>query len=193
MATRLILASASPRRQELLRFMRVPFTVIPANVDELDDTDQDPEHLVLHNAQLKAEAILENHPNAPVLAADTTVALDGEILNKPKDLNDARSMLRRLSGRSHSVYTGICLRYKPLDLDINHCEISQVRFLDLTDSTIDEYHSVMNPLDKAGAYGIQEHPELIIAGYTGHMSNIIGLPIEFLYSLFRKYPLLSKE
>ena len=193
MSTRIILASASPRRKELLQFMRIPFKIAIPNVQELDHHDADPQHLVLHNAQLKANAVLADYPGEPVLAADTTVALDGKIFNKPNDLSEAKDMLRQLSNREHSVYTGICLISKPLDINIQHCEVSQVQFLNLTDSIIDRYFSLINPLDKAGAYGIQEHPECIIHSYKGHMSNIIGLPIEFLYSLFHKIPLLKRD
>ena len=173
--------------------MRVPFNVVVPNVQEINDQDSDPQQLVLRNASLKANAVLADYPNDPVLAADTTVALDGKIFNKPNDLNEARDMLRTLSDREHSVYTGICLIYKPLNINIKHCEVSNVRLLKLNDSMIDHYFSLINPLDKAGAFGIQEHPECIIHSYKGHMSNIIGLPIEFLYSLFHKFPILKRD
>lgn len=191
MSVRLILASASPRRKELLQFIRIPFKVVLSNVEEINNKDLDPEHLVLKNAELKANDILVNYPQELVLAADTVVALDNEILNKPRDLAEAKEMLLRLSDREHSVYTGICLKSKSIHLDIRHCEVSQVRFLKLSEAVIDRYFSLVNPLDKAGAYAIQEHPEYIIKGYKGHMSNIMGLPIEFLHSLFHKIRLLS--
>lgn len=193
MPTKLILASASPRREELLRSMRIPFESAPPDVSEKEDTTGDPIHIVLHNAQLKASHVFERYPNDPILAADTVVALGKEILHKPKDLDDARSMLRRLSNNTHFVYTGICLRYAPENINITHCEVSEVRFCQLDDSIISAYLSKVNCLDKAGAYGIQEHPELIIASYTGHMSNIMGLPIEYIYGLIKKLKILSRE
>lgn len=193
MPTKLILASASPRREELLRSMRIPFEAIPADVSEKEDTTGDPFHIALHNAQLKADHVLKRYPNDAILAADTIVVLGKEILHKPKDLDDARSMLKRLSNNTHNVYTGICLQYSLQNIHITHCEVSEVRFRLLDDSIINDYLTKVNCLDKAGAYAIQEHPELIIASYKGHMSNIMGLPIEYIYSLLKKLKLLSQE
>lgn len=193
MPTKIILASASPRREELLRSMRIPFESVPPNVSEKEDTDGDPVRVVIHNAQLKADDVFKRFPNEVILAADTVVVLGKEILHKPKHLADARSMLGRLSNSIHRVYTGICLRYAPQTIDIAHSEVSEVRFRQLNDSIIDDYLSKVNCLDKAGAYAIQEYPELLIAGYKGHMSNIMGLPVEFVYSLLKKLNLLSRE
>lgn len=193
MPNKLILASASPRREELLRSMRIPFESVAPKVFEKEDTSGDPIHIALHNAQLKANHVLEMYPNDVILAADTIVVLGKEILHKPKDLDDARSMLKRLSGNTHFVYTGICLKYSSQNIEITHCEVSEVSFRPLNDSTINNYLSKVNCLDKAGAYAIQECPELIIAGYKGHMSNIMGLPVEYIYSLIKKLKLLSRE
>lgn len=193
MPNKLILASASPRREELLRSMRIPFESVVPSVSENEDTSGDPTHIVLHNAKLKANDVLQHHPKELILAADTIVVLNKEILHKPKDLDDARSMLRRLSNNTHCVYTGICLLYRPENIDITHCEISEVHFRPLDDSIINEYLKKVNCLDKAGAYAIQECPELIISSYKGNMSNIMGLPVEFIYSLLKKLNLLSRE
>lgn len=192
MPTNLILASASPRREELLRSFHIPFEVVIPNITEKEDTEGDPISIVLHNAQLKVDHVLEKRPNDPVLGADTVVALHNEILHKPKDLEEARSMLKRLSNKTHCVYTGICLKYGAKAVNIAHCEISEVRFRLLNDSMIEEYFSKVNCLDKAGAYAIQEHPECVIAGYKGHMSNIMGLPIEYIYALIKKLNLLKE-
>ncbi len=191
MTNRLILASASPRRKELLRSMRIPFQVVVPEVIEKEDTRGDPRNIVLHNAQLKADAVIKSFPRNLILAADTVVFFNDHILHKPKDLEDARSMLKLLSDNTHFVYTGICLRNQTENVTIDHCELSEVRFRKLDDAIIDAYLAKVNPLDKAGGYAIQEHPELIIAEYKGYMSNIMGLPIEFIYSLIRKLKLLN--
>ncbi len=193
MQTRLILASASPRREELLRSVHIPFEAIAPNVSEKEDTSGDPMHIVIHNAQLKACNVLEQYPKDAILAADTIVVLGKEILHKPKDLEDAFSMLQRLSNNTHCVYTGTCLRHTSKKINITHCEVSEVRFQLLSDSIINKYLDKVNCLDKAGAYAIQEHPELIIESYTGHISNIMGLPIEYIYKLIKKIKLLSRE
>lgn len=188
---RLILASGSPRRKELLRSMHIPFEVVVPLVVEKEDDRGDPKTIVLHNSELKANSIAANYPENLVLAADTVVSFNHHILHKPKDLQDARLMLKMLSDNTHVVYTGICLKNQSLKININHCELSEVRFRKLDDAIIDTYFAKVNPLDKAGAYAIQEHPELIIAQYKGYMSNIMGLPIEFIYSLIRKLKLLD--
>lgn len=191
MTTKLILASASPRRKELLRSMHIPFEIVIPDVIEKEDNIGNPQEIVLHNAQLKANDVVKKFPENLVLAADTIVFFNDQILHKPKDLLEARSMLKLLSNNTHYVYTGICLRNQSLNINITHCETSEVRFRLIDDFMIEIYFSKVNPLDKAGAYAIQEHPELIIAGYKGYMSNIMGLPIEFIYCLIRKLKLLD--
>jgi len=191
MLTRLILASASPRRRELLKELRVPFQVIPPEVTEKNHPHGDPEELVLHNAELKAQAIAEHYTTAPILAADTTVAFNGKIFNKPQNLDEARSMLTELSGKTHQVFTGICLIQKSRNIHITYCERTDVTLKELTPEIIDNYFTKINPLDKAGAYAIQESPEYIIHGYKGHLTNVIGLPTEYLHSLFKKLNLFT--
>lgn len=193
MQTKLILASASPRREELLRSMRIPFEAIAPDVCEKEDTSGDPMHIVIHNARLKAFNVLDKYPKDAILAADTIVVLGKEILHKPKNLEDAFSMLQRLSNNTHCVYTGTCLKHLGKKINITHCEVSEVRFRLLNDSIINEYLNKVNCLDKAGAYAIQEHPELIIESYTGHISNIMGLPVEYIYGLIKKIKLLNRE
>jgi septum formation protein len=175
---RLILASASPRRRELLAQLDIPFEVQVADVTEHEDPATDPRLMVAHNAALKADWVSERHPDAVVLGADTTVFLDGKAINKPRDLDDARSMLRRLSGREHTVFTGVALRRASSALKIDRGVSSQVAFKPLGDAVIEEYIRLVNTLDKAGAYSIQDHTDLIIAGYRGSYSNIMGLPME---------------
>jgi len=113
-----------------------------------------------------------------VLGADTTVFIDGAALNKPKDLDEARSMLRRMSGRTHTVFTGLALRHTNGGLKLDASETSDVTFKTLDDATIDAYLARVHVLDKAGAYAIQEHSELLVEKISGSLSNIVGLPLE---------------
>ncbi|MGA2692712.1 MAG: Maf family protein [Opitutaceae bacterium] len=175
---RLILASASPRRRELLAQLGFPFDVIVAEVVEHEDPSTDPRVMVAHNAALKADWVAERYPDSVVLGADTTVFLDGEAINKPRDLDESRSILRRLSGRVHTVYTGIALRRRSTGLALDEGVSSQVEFKPFGDAVIEDYIRLVNTLDKAGAYSIQEQTGLIIAGYRGSFSNIMGLPME---------------
>ncbi|HEY1792597.1 MAG TPA: Maf family protein [Opitutaceae bacterium] len=175
---RLILASASPRRRELLSQMGVPFEVVVADVTEHEDPATDPRVMVAHNAALKADWVALRHPDAHVLGADTTVFLDGRAINKPADLGEARDMLRSLSGREHTVYTGVALRRASTGLKVDEGVSSLVTFKAFGDDVIDRYLRLVNTLDKAGAYSIQEQTGLIIAGYNGSFTNIMGLPME---------------
>jgi septum formation protein len=175
---RLILASASPRRHELLAQLGIPFDVVVAEVTEHEDPATDPRVMVAHNAALKADWVASRHPDAVVLGADTTVFLDGEAINKPRDLDDARSMLRRLSGRVHTVYTGVAVRRLSVGLRIDQGVSSQVEFKPFGDAVIEDYLLRVNTLDKAGAYSVQDHTDMIVARYSGSFSNIMGLPME---------------
>ena len=176
--TRLILASASPRRRELLGQLGVPFDVITADVVEHEDVTTDPRVMVSRNAALKSDWVAARHPEAIVLGADTTVFIDGHSLNKPRDGAEARAMLRRLSGRTHTVHTGLAVRRLRDGLSLDTGESSEVRFKTLDEGVIEAYLARVHTLDKAGGYAIQEHSELIIEGYTGSLSNIVGLPLE---------------
>ena len=175
---RLILASASPRRRELLAQLGVTFEVIPAQVVEHEDPSSEPRAMVAHNAAIKADWVAARHPDAFVLGADTTVFIDGAVLNKPADLDDARRMLRRLSGRTHTVFTGLALRRARDGLRLDRGEESRVTFHPFGAAEIEDYLRRVNVLDKAGAYAIQEGAERIVAGHTGSFSNIVGLPLE---------------
>ncbi len=176
---RFLLASASPRRTELLRAAGIPHTVEVAAVTEHEDPRTDPREMVLHNARLKAAAVARLHPGALVLGADTTVALGDRALNKPADLAESRAMLRSLSGREHVVHTGVCLLCPALGLEEVHDVTAWVRFRPLSEEDITRYQAMVNTLDKAGAYGIQEGREIIIAAFQAPISTIMGLPVEF--------------
>lgn len=189
-ASRLILASASPRRRELLGQLGVPFEVLPAEVTEHEAADADPRAMVLHNAALKADWIAARHPDATVLGADTTVFVGNTVLNKPRDAADARAMLRRLSGTRHTVYTGLAVRRLRDNLKLDRGVASEVQFKPLTETVIEAYLAKVHTLDKAGGYAIQEETDLIVAGFTGQLTNIIGLPLEETKQLLTQAALL---
>ena len=183
----LILASASPRRKTLLDDMGLAFAVQVANVEEDDRPHLKPDNLVLNNAILKAESVAKEAPDALVLGSDTTVAFEGRIFSKPQDLNEAMQMLETLSDQWHEVYSAISLRWTNGDFKESFYEVSQVKFKALTPSIIRKYHSRVNPLDKAGAYGIQEASDLIIDSIKGSFNNIMGLPTELLANQLKKH------
>lgn len=183
----LILASASPRRKALLSDMGLTFTVRVADVEEDDRPHLKPNDLVLNNAILKAASVAKEEPDALVLGSDTTVSLKGRIFSKPKDLNEAKQMLEALSGQWHEVYSAISLQWPNGNYKESLYEVSQVKFRALTSSMIQEYHSRVNPLDKAGAYGIQEASDLIIDSIKGSFNTIMGLPTELLADQFKKH------
>lgn len=175
---RLILASASPRRSEILARLGLPFEVIPAEVTEHEARDADPRQLVRHNAALKADWVAARHPDATVLGADTTVFIDQTVLNKPRDRAEARAMLELLSGRTHTVFTGLALRRLADGLKIDRGVASAVTFRPLSNVIMEEYLQLVPTLDKAGGYAIQEHGDLIVQGYEGSLTNIVGLPLD---------------
>jgi septum formation protein len=187
----LILASASPRRRELLASLGVPFEVVTAAVEEHEDPATDPRVMVARNAALKADWVAARRPDALVLGADTTVFLDGAALNKPRDAADARAMLRRLSGRTHTVFTGLALRREADGLRHDDHAASEVTFRVLNDALIEAYLARVHTLDKAGGYAIQEHGDMIVAGRTGSLTNIIGLPLENVQQLLARAGLLG--
>ncbi len=192
MTDTLTLASASPRRKHLLEQARLRFEVCPAQVEEHEDPASCPRETVLHNARLKAANVSARLPQALVLGSDTVVALDDEVLHKPADMDAARAMLRRLAGRTHTVYTSVCLLGPAAGIDECHAVTSAVTFKELDAAAIERYFALVNPLDKAGAYGIQEGKEMIIAGLEGSLNNVMGLPTEFLLDLLDRLQLLDK-
>lgn len=174
----LILASASPRRAELLQHLKLPFEIAPSDASELYDDQLSPHELCQLNAHRKARAVAKKHPDALVLGADTLVFLGQEIFGKPRDLNEAQSMLGRLQGHTHQVVTGVSLMHLRTHREKIFATSTDVAFQPLDADQIRDYLSQINPLDKAGAYAIQEHGERIVAEISGSYSNVVGLPIE---------------
>ena len=177
-APRLILASASPRRRELLAQLKVPFEVVTADVSEDEDPKANPRLMVAQNSRLKADWVAARNPDAIVLGADTVVCIDDTVLNKPRDLDDARRMLRSLSGRTHAVMTGLAVRQPQREAPIEEIVTTEVVFRLLDEMAISDYLAKVHVLDKAGAYAVQEHGDMIVASYRGSWSNIVGLPLK---------------
>ncbi len=178
----LILASASPRRAELLAAAGVEFTVRAADIDETIQSHESPHDYVLRLSREKACAVAEG--NELVLAADTTVVINGQIAGKPVDAEDARRMLHSLSGQWHEVLTAVSLlRAGSVLSDIAS---TRVKFAELSDAEIDWYVSTGEPMDKAGAYAIQGHASLFVERIEGSYSNVVGLPVQMVYRLARQ-------
>lgn len=174
----LILASASPRRAELLRQLNVEFQIMPGNAEEVAHEHLSPFEICQLNAHRKARVVAKKFPDVLVLGADTLVFLDGEIFGKPRNLAEAHAMLNRLQGRTHQVVTGVCLMQLRLHREKIFAASTDVTFHPLNADQIRDYLLLIDPLDKAGAYAIQEHGEKIVAEIFGSYSNVIGLPVE---------------
>ena len=176
----LILASASPRRAELLKLLPVKFQVLPGHADEVAHEHLSPLEVCQLNAHRKARVVAKQIPDALVLAADTLVFLDNEILGKPRTLADARRMIARLQGRHHQVVTGVCLMHLRRHHERVFAVSTDVLFHPLNARQIRDYLASIQPLDKAGAYAIQDSGEKIISEISGSYSNVVGLPVEAL-------------
>ena len=174
----LILASASPRRRELLTRLAIPFTVIPANIDESPLPNELPRAYTMRVAHTKAQHIAQQFPTAVVLGADSVVVLDQQILGKPRDLADARHMLTRLSGRQHHVLTGVAVIHQAQHFVRLDVVSTLVHFRPLSPSDIEPYLATGEPLDKAGAYAIQGAGGAFVASWDGCYTNVVGLPLQ---------------
>lgn len=181
---RLILASASPRRRDLLAGLGLELEVRPVDIDETPRPDEDPHHYVHRLARAKAAERIE--PGELVLAADTTVVLGGDILGKPEDEADARLMLRRIAGREHTVLTGVALHDGPDGDDAVHVEETRVRIAALDDEEVAWYAATGETLDKAGSYAVQGIGALFVEAVFGDYTNVVGLPLPATYRLFRE-------
>lgn len=179
----IILASASPRRQELLSLYGLPFEVAPSLADETAEGNGLKRVKAL--ARLKCEEVLSRYPGRMVLGADTLVCVDGEIMGKPRDGEDAARMLSLLSGRAHEVHTGLCL-HCPDGRMLLEAETTRVHFLPLTREMIRRYVETGEPMDKAGAYAIQGRAGVFVSRIEGSPSNVIGLPLGLLTRFFQQ-------
>jgi len=199
MSSRLVLASASPRRQELLRNAGVAFSVRPANIPELPQQGESPDDFAQRMAREKAMDVFLDRPDDVVLGADTIVVVDGQILGKPRDAADAARMLRLLSGRRHHVITAVCLagpvsagasdREPRTAFQDARSETTLVTVDKLNDEDIQSYIATGEPMDKAGAYGIQGIASRWISRIEGDYFNVVGLPVALVYRMLREHGL----
>ena len=181
-----ILASASPRRVALLKDLGLTFAVMPSGADETYRPDETPAGHVRRISRAKATAVAADHPDAWVLGADTIVVIDGEILGKPKDREDARRMLHRLSGREHHVFTGFTIVRKSISVLRRGIVRSTVVFRPIEEEELQWYVNTNEPYDKAGGYAVQEKGGLFARRIRGSYSNVIGLPVSEVFEVLRK-------
>lgn len=182
---KIILASKSPRRKELLKQAGYDFEVCPANFDEISGTAKNAEEIVSFNAKGKClEIVNKIGDKNPILGADTVVVIDGKIIGKPKDAKDAKKTLQNLSGRSHEVLTGITVAY--CGKILSNVSKTTVYFKKLTDEQIDKYVATGEPLDKAGSYGIQDGAAFMVDHIVGNYDTVVGLDIEMLKEMLEK-------
>jgi nucleoside triphosphate pyrophosphatase len=182
----IILASQSQRRMELLGAAGVPFEVVAPEVEEIGISDR-PEDTVRFNSKAKAEWAARVYPDSVIIAADTVVFLD-RIMGKPETMIQARDMLMKLSGRTHTVYTAVTVIIPSGESAATRVANSRVTMKKLNEEIISEYLQLVDPLDKAGGYAIQEYGEMLIDKCEGSFSNVIGLPMEVLGEMLGKYP-----
>ncbi len=182
---KIILASGSPRRAEILNAVGWNFEKYVADIDESENVGESPENYVQRLAQTKAQTVAEKFQGCIVLGADTTVVIDNQIIGKPFDLNDARRMLKLLSGKWHEVLTGIALVKN--EKTIVGIQSTKVKFAKLSESEIEFLVEKGEPLDKAGAYAVQAQAALFIEKIEGDYWNVVGLPINLVYNLFRQF------
>ncbi|MBI3850943.1 MAG: septum formation protein Maf [Verrucomicrobia bacterium] len=174
----LILASASPRRAELLRQLPWEFSIVPSDAPELQHEHLTATEISQVNAYRKARAVAKKFPDALILGADTVVYLGTQLFGKPADLAEAQRMLAQLQGRTHQVITGVCLLHLRSHRQKVFAESTDVTFHPLSDEQVRDYLSRISPLDKAGAYAIQENGDLLVEKISGSFSNVVGLPVE---------------
>lgn len=182
---KIILASASPRRQELLKYIVPEFEVKPADIDETLPADIPTEKAAEFLAVQKAKHIAKQSPECVVIGSDTVVIIDSTILGKPSDKADAERMLKLLSGRTHKVVTGVCIA-RGEKTDSFSCE-TKVTFYPLTEEEIRDYIATGEPMDKAGAYGIQGYGSVLAEGIEGDFFNVMGLPVAMLKRRLEKF------
>jgi septum formation protein len=183
----LILASASPRRAELLRQLGWAFQVVPSHLPEVQGEHLSAGEVAQINAYRKARAVSKKHPDLVTLGVDTVVALGTTIFGKPGTRAEAEEMLLALGGKTHIVATGVCLIHLRAHRQKSFVEQTEVSFRPLTLERVRQYHAAVDPLDKAGAYGIQEKGEWLVAAVAGSLSNVIGLPLERLEEEFAAF------
>ena len=189
---RIVLASGSPRRKELMSSLKIPFEIITSGVLEDIDYSLGPPEIVKALAKLKADAVAETLQEGLVIGSDTTIAFEGKILGKPKDIDDAKKMLAELRNKYHQVLSGIAL----IDVSSNRFEVgavmTHIKMRDYTDAEIDNYVSSGEPLDKAGSYAIQGKGGVLVENINGCFNNVVGFPLCELGSYLRTFDIELK-
>ena len=183
--TRVILASKSPRRKELMELLKIPFEIIVSDIEENIDYDNDLVLEIEKLSYLKASDVFLKHPNCLVIGADTIVRIDNEVLGKPHDIEQAKKMLHLLSGNTHEVITGVTILYQ--DHVETFSKVASVTFYPLSEKEIEDYINTNEPMDKAGSYAIQGDGAKFIKSINGDYYSIVGLPIGELYHRLKKY------
>lgn len=185
----IILASESPRRKELFNTLEIPYTVQPSGVDEELEGVYTPAETAIAIADLKATAISAQHPEAIIIAADTTVWINNENLAKPVDVEEAKEFMRKLSGNVHEVITGVTILGP--NVSVAFAESTSVKFYELSEEEISAYIATGDPMDKAGGYGIQTMGGLFVEKIEGDYQNVVGLPISRLYRTLMKLGIIE--
>ena len=188
---KIILASKSSRRKQLLSRILDDFKIINSNLDESKIKIDEPSKYCRNLSYLKAKTVSKNFKNDIIIGADTIVYLNNIILGKPKDYNEAFNMLKKLSGQTHTVFTGVSILSINKKININFSEKTNVTFYDIPDNQIDWYIKNNNPYDKAGSYGIQDGSQLFVKVINGNYENVIGLPISKIYRYFIELKLIN--
>lgn len=183
-----VLASASPRRQNLLKQIGLSFIVHPSGIEENLVQANSPEEYVLTLSRKKAIEVAKDYNDALIISADTIVVLDGEIINKPRDPNEAKQMLKKLSGKIHKVYTGFTILDTKTNKIYSDFEVTDVKFREIEDDEIEQYIATGSPLDKAGAYGIQDdYGAVFVERINGCFYNVVGFPLTKFYLAMKKF------
>lgn len=182
-----ILASRSPRRQQLLKQIGLDFQAVPSDLEEPPFTEGKPSQYAKELAVMKTAKVASEHPEAIVIGADTIVVVDKQVLGKPKDADDARSMLTTLSNRPHYVHTGYCMRVDELDIQLSGVEKTKVYFRELNENEIQTYIDTGAPFDKAGAYGIQDYSAIFVDKIKGDYFNVMGFPLAHFIVRYRAF------
>ena len=186
--TRVILASKSPRRKELLELLKIPFEIIVSDIDEQIDYDNDLVKEIEKLSFRKAEAVFKDHSDALVIGADTIVKINNDVLGKPQSIEEAKQMLKELSDNTHEVVTGVTIMYQ--DKVETFSSVAEVTFYPLSDKEIDDYVATNEPMDKAGSYAIQGDAAKFIRSINGDYYTIVGLPVAEVYHRLKKYSII---
>tara|TARA_B100000315_G_scaffold62791_1_gene57005 strand:- start:16950 stop:17573 length:624 start_codon:yes stop_codon:yes gene_type:complete len=188
-----ILASASPRRKEILQKLNIPFDIVPGDFEENYnhfDEGTEPEEVVIHFSYCKGKSIAGNNPDKLIISADTIVVIDGKLLGKPKNRNDAEAMLEKLSNKTHEVFTGVSIQKNEIHFEFT--EKTEVTFYSLSKTMINEYILKYPPFDKAGSYGIQDWSAVFVEKINGCFYNVVGFPLPKFVQIMQKPEVCSK-